>query len=134
MHDGIMEIVLHHQAKINTEKQYPYTSGGGTSAGTCRAKPASAVDTGIKGYVNITVGSEEALKQAAAQHAVISIGIDASQMSFQFYSQGVYDEPSCHNKVILRAAPNSITSCMCTCVRKDPRVIVMGVFRHEQHA
>lgn len=44
--------------------------------------------TGITGYANVTFGDEDALKQAAHQHAVISIAIDASQMSFQFYSEG----------------------------------------------
>jgi len=98
MHDGIMEIVKQQKGKISTEAQYPYTSGGGTSKGVCHAKPADAVMTGIKGYANVTYGDEDALKQAAHQHAIISIAIDASQMSFQFYSEGVYDEPKCHSK------------------------------------
>ena len=37
MHDGVMEIVLHQNKKINTEKQYPYTSGSGTSTESFRA-------------------------------------------------------------------------------------------------
>jgi len=99
MHDGIMEIVNQQKGKINTEEQYPYTSGGGTSKGTCNAKASVAVATGITGYANVTQGDETALMQATAAYPTISIGIDASQSSFQFYSTGVYDEPSCKNKV-----------------------------------
>ena len=99
MHDGVLEIVNNQKGKFNTESQYPYTSGGGTSTGQCNAKPATAVTTGITGYANVTHGDEKALKQAAYEHAIISIGIDASQNSFQFYSSGVYDEPACHNTI-----------------------------------
>lgn len=99
MHDGVLEIVNNQKGKFNTETQYPYTSGGGTSTGNCQAKPATAVTTGITGYANVTHGNETALKQAAFEHAIISIGIDASQGSFQFYSSGVYNEPACHNTI-----------------------------------
>merc|ERR1712216_790977 len=81
---------------FNTEKEYPYTSGGGTSRGKCRAK-TSGVKTGITGLTKTTSGDESALKVAASQH-VLSIGIDASQQSFQFYNSGVYVEPRCKNK------------------------------------
>lgn len=38
MHDGMMEIVKNHGGSINTETQYPYTSGGGTTLGKCLVK------------------------------------------------------------------------------------------------
>ena len=69
MHDGYLEIVNNQGGKINTESQYPYTSGGGTSAGQCHAKPANAVPTGITGYANVTHGDEAALKAAALEAA-----------------------------------------------------------------
>jgi cathepsin L len=99
MHDGVLEIVHGQKGKFNTEDQYPYTSGGGTSTGNCQAKTQTAVTTGITGYANVTHGDETALKQMAYEHAIISIGIDASQGSFQFYSSGVYNEPACHNTI-----------------------------------
>ena len=98
MHDGVLEIVNNHKGAINTEAQYPYVSGGGTTTGKCGAQPTKAVQAGITGYVNVTHGDEGALKQAAYEHAIISIAIDASQNDFQFYSAGVYDNPSCKNK------------------------------------
>ena len=94
--DGVKEISKSMKGEFNTEKEYPYTSGGGVSKGKCQAK-TSGVQTGITGLTTTTSGDESALKVAASQH-VLSIGIDASQQSFQFYSTGVYVEPRCGNK------------------------------------
>ena len=40
------------------------------------------------GFVDIPQGDEEALKAALATVGPVSIAIDASQSSFQFYSEG----------------------------------------------
>jgi len=96
MHDGFLEIINNHKGVINTEQQYPYTSGGGTSKGVCRSKD-TGVATGFTGYANVTHGNEDALAAASYEKTIISVGIDASQNSFQFYSQGVYNEPECKN-------------------------------------
>ena len=40
-------------------------------------------------------GSEQALASALSQVGPISVAIDASHETFQFYSHGVYDEPGC---------------------------------------
>jgi len=94
MHDGYLEIINQQKGMINTESQYPYTSGGGTSKGKCHAK-TGGIATGFTGYANVTHGDESALAAACAEHTVISVAIDASVSSFQFYSNGVYDEPQC---------------------------------------
>jgi len=75
---------------IDTEKSYPYTA----QDGTCRFKKA-AVGATLKGYTDIQQGSESALQKAVASVGPISVGIDASNESFQLYSGGVYDEESC---------------------------------------
>lgn len=94
--DGVKEIAKNMKGTFDTEKQYPYTSGDGHSSGKCKAKTAG-VQTGITGLLTTKSGDEDALKVAAAK-TVVSIGIDASQQSFQFYSSGVYVEPRCKNK------------------------------------
>ncbi|XP_075874112.1 cathepsin L.1 [Nelusetta ayraudi] len=75
---------------IDTEESYPYEA----EDGTCRYNPAS-VGAKCTGFVDVTQFDEDALKEAVATIGPVSIGIDASQSSFQLYSSGVYDEPSC---------------------------------------
>jgi len=74
---------------INTEASYPYTARDGS----CKQKPANIKCT-ISKFVDVQSGSESALASAIDAQPV-SVAIDASQSSFQFYSGGVYYEPSC---------------------------------------
>jgi cathepsin L len=94
-HDGILNIVAN-GGKINTDKQYPYTSGGSGKLTPCNVA-ADPVATGITGYRNVTSGDEDALADAIYANSVISVGIDASQMTFQFYSKGIYEDHKCKN-------------------------------------
>ncbi|XP_069676606.1 digestive cysteine proteinase 1 [Periplaneta americana] len=53
----------------------------------------------ITGYVNVTSGDIDALKVALAKHGPISVAIDASHKTFSFYSNGIYYDPECGNKL-----------------------------------
>jgi len=74
---------------IDTEASYPYTARDGT----CKFNKNNIGAT-MKSYTNIQSGSESGL-QTAGVAGPVSVAIDASHSSFQFYSSGVYYEPSC---------------------------------------
>ncbi|CAF1400283.1 unnamed protein product [Didymodactylos carnosus] len=75
---------------VDTEASYPYEA----VEGKCRFNRTNvgATDTG---FVDLPPGNETALEIALATVGPISVAIDGSQSSFQFYSSGVYDEPAC---------------------------------------
>jgi len=73
---------------ICTEASYPYTAVTGTCQTTC-----TPVVT-ISSYADIPASNETALYNAVGQQPV-SIAIEADQSGFQFYSGGVFDDPTC---------------------------------------
>lgn len=76
---------------IDSENSYPYKA----KERACKyKKKTSAAD--LRGFVNIPEGDEEQLMAAIATIGPISVAIDSSHESFQFYSGGVYYEPKCH--------------------------------------
>ena len=74
---------------IDTEASYPYTA----SDGECEYNPANSGAT-LTSYINVNQGDENDL-QAKTYLGPVSVAIDASHSSFQFYSSGVYFEPDC---------------------------------------
>jgi len=78
---------------IDTEKSYPYEG----IDDTCHFKKQNVGATD-KGFVDIPQGDEEAMMKAVATIGPVSVAIDASHESFQFYSEGVYFEPSCDSQ------------------------------------
>lgn len=75
---------------IDTEASYPYKG----KDEKCRFKRAD-VGADDTGFVDIKKGNESALQSAVATVGPISVAIDASHESFQFYHRGVYNEPAC---------------------------------------
>ncbi|KAM3594494.1 uncharacterized protein V6R79_008953 [Siganus canaliculatus] len=75
---------------IDTEESYPYKA----EDGQCNFKPDS-IGAKCSGYVDVTQGDEDALKEALATIGPVSVAIDASPSSFQLYESGVYDEADC---------------------------------------
>ncbi|CAL8249111.1 unnamed protein product [Merluccius merluccius] len=78
---------------LDSEESYPYT---GTDD-QCHYDPKfnSANDTG---FVDIPSGKEHALMKAVASVGPVSVAIDASHESFQFYQSGVYIEKDCSSE------------------------------------
>ncbi|XP_028968921.1 cathepsin L1 [Galendromus occidentalis] len=75
---------------IDTEESYPYTGKDGDCAFN-----ENSVGARVKGFVDVPQRDEAALQAAVASVGPVSVAIDASNDSFQYYKEGVYDEPSC---------------------------------------
>jgi len=75
---------------IDTEASYPYVARDET----CHFNAANVGAT-CSSYVDIPSGNETALQVATATVGPISVGIDASHLSFQFYWAGVYSSVFC---------------------------------------
>merc|ERR1719495_81339 len=80
---------------IDTEDAYPYDG----EDEKCHYNPGTA-GAEDKGFVDVREGNEHALKKALATVGPVSVAIDASHESFQFYSHGVYIEPECSPEML----------------------------------
>jgi len=73
---------------IDSEQDYPYTSGSGRAAACNKAKEGQHVE-GVGSYVDVTPDSEDEMVKALTVGPV-SVAIEADQSGFQFYSGGVF--------------------------------------------
>ncbi|XP_037092149.1 procathepsin L-like [Pollicipes pollicipes] len=75
---------------IESESSYPYKARDGH----CKADKSKFVAS-LSSYVDVPSGSESSLEDAVSNVGPISVAIDASHISFQLYSGGVYNERRC---------------------------------------
>ena len=80
----------HQGGQWNSEDDYPYHAVGQA----CTYDASKAIGS-LAGYKGIGWGAEDELKEKVASMGVVSVCVDAGQSSFQTYSGGIYDEPSC---------------------------------------
>lgn len=97
-HGGLMDNAFQYikdNGGIDTEASYPYKA----KEGRCNYNPANkgGEDTG---FVDIPQGDESALQNALATVGPVSVAIDASHFSLQFYRGGVYNEPRCSSTAL----------------------------------
>ncbi len=78
---------------LDTEFSYPYEAENDK----CRYNPENNGASDI-GFVDIPEEDEHKLKAAVATMGPVSVAIDASHQSFQFYSEGIYYEPECSSR------------------------------------
>ncbi|KAF7653877.1 hypothetical protein LDENG_00077440 [Lucifuga dentata] len=83
---------------IDSEAAYPYIG----EDRPCRYNE-SGMAAQCKGYKEIPAGDERALAVALYKVGPVSVGIDATQSSFQFYQKGVYYDPNCNKEDINHA-------------------------------
>ncbi|XP_034954971.2 cathepsin S [Zootoca vivipara] len=79
---------------IDSEASYPYEAKNGM----CHYDPSARAATCSK-YVTLPSGDEAALKDAVANVGPVSVGINASLMSFFLFKRGVYDDPKCSQHI-----------------------------------
>jgi len=80
---------------IDTEASYPYKA----IDQKCMFN-ATNVGTTISSWTDIPTGSEPDLQKAIATVGPISVGIDASQYTFQLYKSGIYYDPNCSSQFL----------------------------------
>jgi len=89
---GDMRVAMDYVVKngLESESAYPYHAVDQK----CHYD-ASKVVARFSGYVSVPEGDEDALDTAIANNGPTSVGIDASDPSFQWYSGGIYGPSSC---------------------------------------
>lgn len=75
---------------VDTEASYPYEA----TQKTCRFN-TSTVGATVETYSDVPSGNETILTSSVAFVGPISVAIDASDISFQFYSSGIYSVDGC---------------------------------------
>ena len=78
---------------IQTEANYPYTSGNGRK-GSCDSSKLEGASLKVTTYTDVTVNSPEQLK-AALDKQPVSVAIEADKMAFQMYHSGVLTGDKC---------------------------------------
>jgi len=82
---------------MESEDNYPYVDYNGGGKHKCKYD-GTKKSASISSMVNVSSGNETDLAVAIVLTPV-SVAIDASQSSFQYYSGGIYYEPACKSKV-----------------------------------
>ena len=86
--DGAFKYVINNSG-IESEQDYPYDP----QDDPCTFNKSKIAAT-FSNFSDVH-GGEEGLKKSVASVGPISVAIDASHASFQFYKEGVYYEPDC---------------------------------------
>ncbi|XP_039610676.1 procathepsin L-like [Polypterus senegalus] len=84
---------------IESENTYPYTARDDQP---CLYNSRRSVAR-ITGYKFLPEGDEQALANAVATVGPITVTLDASNPSFQFYSSGIYNDPNCDEEQLNHA-------------------------------
>lgn len=88
--DNAFKYIINNKG-IDSEASYPYS---GYTSYNCRYSSTNKAAS-ITSYRDISSGSESGLQNAVGLNGPVSVAIDASQLSFQYYTGGVYYEPRC---------------------------------------
>ncbi|XP_048880513.1 cathepsin S-like [Brienomyrus brachyistius] len=79
---------------IDSDASYPYTGHDDQ----CKYSPADRAANCTR-YSFLPQGNEDALKEAVATIGPIAVAIDATRPSFAFFRGGIYNDPTCTQKI-----------------------------------
>ena len=88
--DAFTYIINECNGKVMLEDDYPYLAVDDT----CKFDSKKAIGHFTR-YLEIKQGSESDLAEKCQNYGPVSIGLDASQVSFQLYNGGIYNEKKC---------------------------------------
>lgn len=77
---------------LDTEESYPYHA----HAEKCHFKKQNVGST-CSGFMDITSGDEDALREAVATVGPVSVAIDATEEKFMLYKDGIFVDDGCKN-------------------------------------
>lgn len=77
---------------LDTEESYPYHA----HQEKCHFNKKTIGST-CSGFVDVSSGDEDALKEAVATNGPVSIAIDATEEKFMLYKDGIFVDDSCSN-------------------------------------
>ena len=77
-----------------TEDVYPYTSGGGQMTFDCKYDSSETSGVDVSTYTNVATYNEDQM-QAALVKQPVTVGIEADQGVFQWYTSGVISSSTC---------------------------------------
>lgn len=83
-------IISEQNGHFNLEDDYKYTA----TEETCQFNKYSQVGS-VSSYVNVVKDDENDLAAKVETYGPIAVAVDASHVSFQTYSTGIYDERAC---------------------------------------
>ncbi|GIL54871.1 hypothetical protein Vafri_10565, partial [Volvox africanus] len=79
----------------NTNSASNTTSASASSSSLSKAPPVAR----FSGFQRTPSRDEKALMEAVALHGPVAVGIDGGQATFRFYSEGIYHDPHCGQKL-----------------------------------
>lgn len=86
-------VIWYQDGLWNTEEDYPYTA----NTETCKFNKEKGCCPVKSWYRPTENRNEQELAEKLVADGVVSVAIDASHWSFQLYTSGIYDEPSCRD-------------------------------------
>jgi C1A family cysteine protease len=88
-------VVQAQNGQFALDSDYPYKA----YEGSCKWDPSKGI-TKVRAYITIREADEEDLLHTVYSNGPASVMVDGSSLTFQFYTSGVFDEPTCSDVML----------------------------------